>query len=70
MKKSSTVHAFRNEIFKEQKLTIGLDLGMCVAAFGGHVYNRAFMFSTSASFTGFDRRKSQSCSGPGPPVRF
>jgi len=27
MKKISTVHAFGNEIFKEQKLTIGLDLG-------------------------------------------
>ena len=27
MKKSSTVQTFSNEIFKEQKLTIGLDLG-------------------------------------------
>jgi hypothetical protein len=27
MKKISTVQAFGNEIFKEQKLTIGLDLG-------------------------------------------
>src|SRR6201998_151844 len=27
MKKISTVHAFGNEIFKEQKLTIGVDLG-------------------------------------------
>src|ERR1700737_1301856 len=27
MKKTSTVQAFRSEIFKEQKLTIGLDLG-------------------------------------------
>src|ERR1700688_627585 len=27
MKKTSTVHVFKNEIFKEQKLTIGLDLG-------------------------------------------
>jgi predicted NBD/HSP70 family sugar kinase len=27
MKKTSTVQTFRNEIFKEQKLTIGLDLG-------------------------------------------
>ena len=27
MKKSSTVGAFGNEIFKEQKLTIGVDLG-------------------------------------------
>ncbi len=27
MKKISTVHVFGNEIFKEQKLTIGLDLG-------------------------------------------
>ena len=27
MKKISTVQAFSNEIFKEQKLTIGLDLG-------------------------------------------
>ena len=27
MKKTSTVQAFGNEIFKEQKLTIGLDLG-------------------------------------------
>src|SRR6202011_4451413 len=29
MKKISTVQAFGNEIFKEQKLTIGLDLGDC-----------------------------------------
>jgi predicted NBD/HSP70 family sugar kinase len=27
MKKISTVQTFRNEIFKEQKLTIGVDLG-------------------------------------------
>jgi hypothetical protein len=27
MKKTSTVQTFSNEIFKEQKLTIGLDLG-------------------------------------------
>lgn len=27
MKKISTVQVFRNEIFKEQKLTIGVDLG-------------------------------------------
>ena len=27
MKKISTVQAFSSEIFKEQKLTIGLDLG-------------------------------------------
>ncbi len=27
MKKTITVQAFKNEIFKEQKLTIGLDLG-------------------------------------------
>ena len=27
MKKISTVQAFGNEIFKEQKLTIGVDLG-------------------------------------------
>ena len=27
MKKISTVQAFGNEIFKEQRLTIGLDLG-------------------------------------------
>jgi transposase len=27
MNKIGTVHAFGNEIFKEQKLTIGLDLG-------------------------------------------
>src|SRR5712691_10793414 len=27
MKKISTVQTFRNEIFKEQKLTIGMDLG-------------------------------------------
>ena len=27
MKKISTMQAFGNEIFKEQKLTIGLDLG-------------------------------------------
>jgi transposase len=27
MKKISTVQVFGNEIFKEQKLTIGLDLG-------------------------------------------
>ena len=27
MKKISTVHVFGNEIFKEQKLTIGVDLG-------------------------------------------
>jgi transposase len=27
MKKTSTVQAFKSEIFKEQKLTIGLDLG-------------------------------------------
>jgi hypothetical protein len=27
MKKISTVQAFSNEILKEQKLTIGLDLG-------------------------------------------
>ena len=27
MKKISTVQAFGNEIFREQKLTIGLDLG-------------------------------------------
>ena len=27
MKKISTVRAFGNEIFKEQKLTIGADLG-------------------------------------------
>ena len=27
MKKTSTVQAFGNEIFKEQKLTIGVDLG-------------------------------------------
>jgi transposase len=27
MKKISTVQAFSNEIFKEQKLTVGLDLG-------------------------------------------
>jgi len=27
MKKISTVQGFKNEIFKEQKLTIGVDLG-------------------------------------------
>jgi hypothetical protein len=27
MKKTSTVQVFKNEIFNEQKLTIGLDLG-------------------------------------------
>jgi len=27
MKKISTVQTFKSEIFKEQKLTIGLDLG-------------------------------------------
>jgi len=27
MKKTFTAQAFQNEIFKEQKLTIGLDLG-------------------------------------------
>jgi hypothetical protein len=27
MKKTSSVQALKNEIFKEQKLTIGLDLG-------------------------------------------
>jgi hypothetical protein len=27
MKKTSTVQAFHNDIFKQQKLTIGLDLG-------------------------------------------
>ena len=27
MKKISTMQAFRNEILKEQKLTIGVDLG-------------------------------------------
>ncbi len=29
MKKTSTVQVFKNEIFKEQKLTISLDLGDC-----------------------------------------
>jgi hypothetical protein len=29
MKKISTVQVFGNEIFKEQKLTIGLDLVLC-----------------------------------------
>ena len=29
MKKTSAVQAFGNEIFKEQKLTIGLDLEIC-----------------------------------------
>ena len=29
MKKISTVQAFSNDIFKEQKLTIGLDLAGC-----------------------------------------
>src|SRR5467141_3525942 len=29
MKKTSTVQVFKNEFFKEQKLTIGLDLGDC-----------------------------------------
>ena len=42
MKKISTVHTFRNEIFKEQKLTIGLDLGdrwsfYCVRGVAGEV---------------------------------
>src|SRR5271155_17410 len=42
MKKSSTVQAFGNEIFKEQKLTIGLDLGdlwsfYCIRDEAGHV---------------------------------
>ena len=29
MKKTSTVQALKSEIFKEQKLTIGVDLGDC-----------------------------------------
>ena len=42
MKKISTVQAFGNEIFKEQKLTIGSDLGdlwsfYCVRDEAGHV---------------------------------
>src|SRR5712664_451205 len=42
MKKISTVWAFGNEIFKEQKLTIGLDLGdlwsfYCIRDEAGHV---------------------------------
>src|SRR6202166_5455018 len=42
MKKISTVQAFKNESFKEQKLTIGLDLGdrwsfYCVLDEAGHV---------------------------------
>jgi|SRR6185369_13298448 hypothetical protein len=43
MKKISTVQAFRNEIFKEQKLTIGLDLGdrwsfYCVLDEAGQIF--------------------------------
>jgi hypothetical protein len=42
MRKISTVQTFGNEIFKEQKLTIGLDLGdlwsfYCVRNEAGHV---------------------------------
>jgi predicted NBD/HSP70 family sugar kinase len=43
MKKTSTVQVFRNEIFKEQKLTIGLDLGdrwsfYCVLDEAGQIF--------------------------------
>ncbi|PYT99117.1 MAG: hypothetical protein DMG38_13150 [Acidobacteria bacterium] len=60
MKKSSTVHAFRNEIFKEQKLTIGLDLGMCVAAFGGQSYPTATVSRYNRALNRFGSRPANS----------
>ena len=69
MKKTSTVQAFKSELFKEQKLTIGLDLGdrwsfYCVMDEAGQVIDEADLWKDTAKPHGTGDRNAFSLGQP------